>query len=108
MVENTKKQRNKISIKKMINAITSEIKNREITKLLLQNKVYETNDFMWQSIPRNLYNIDSDISKLDNVTINFMYHELVYGYEYSGLTERLIYQPYYSQLYLTLCYNFIS
>lgn len=39
MVENTKKQRDRIKMLKMINTITNEIKNRELTKYLLQNKV---------------------------------------------------------------------
>lgn len=45
MVENTKKQRDRIKMLKMINTITNEIKNRELTKYLLQNKVYEMQDF---------------------------------------------------------------
>jgi len=39
MVENTKKIKDKIKNLKMINIIINEIKHRELTKYLLQNKV---------------------------------------------------------------------
>lgn len=72
MVENTKKQRDKIKMLKMINTITNEIKNRELTKQLLQNKVYEMQDFLWQAIPRHVYNAESEINLIDNVQINWL------------------------------------
>jgi hypothetical protein len=75
MVENTKKQRDRIKTLKMINTITNEIKNRELTKYLLQNKVYEMQDFLWQAIPRAVYNAEGEINLIDNVQIHWLNYD---------------------------------
>ncbi|KAI7825176.1 dynein heavy chain [Gamsiella multidivaricata] len=87
--------------KKCEHLITDLVHQRDVIRVLLRNKISSSKDFTWLSQMRFYFN-SSHEDPLQCLTINMANASFLYGYEYFGVTERLVQTPLTDRCYLTL------
>lgn len=90
-----------IQRKKCEHLITDLVHQRDVIRALIRSKVSSTKDFAWLSQMRFYFN-PSHEDPLQCLTISMANATFLYGYEYFGVTERLVQTPLTDRCYLTL------
>ncbi|KAF8934382.1 dynein heavy chain [Dissophora ornata] len=90
-----------IQRKKCEHLITDLVHQRDVIRALIQSKVSSPKDFSWLSQMRFYFN-PSHEDPLRCLTITMANADIMYGYEYFGVTERLVQTPLTDRCYLTL------
>ena len=86
----------KIKRDMIITLITSEVHNRDVIHLLVEEEVLFSSDFLWQQQLRYYWNEDS------NIIIRQINAVLDYGYEYLGVMQRLVVTPLTERCWITI------
>lgn len=81
--------------------ITELVHQRDVIRLLVQQKVESARDFNWLSQMRFYLNRQVD-KPLDRLTVQMANATFPYGYEYLGVPDRLVQTPLTDRCYLTL------
>ncbi|KAF9287595.1 hypothetical protein BGZ68_001583 [Mortierella alpina] len=90
-----------IQRKKCEHLITDLVHQRDVIRVLIRNKVASTKDFAWLSQMRFYFNASHE-DPLQCLSISMANASFLYGYEYFGVTERLVQTPLTDRCYLTL------
>ncbi|KAG0049018.1 hypothetical protein BGZ83_006135 [Gryganskiella cystojenkinii] len=90
-----------IQRKKCEHLITDLVHQRDVIRVLIRNKVSSSKDFAWLSQMRFYFNASHE-DPLQCLTISMANATFLYGYEYFGVTERLVQTPLTDRCYLTL------
>ena len=90
-----------IQRKKCEHLITDLVHQRDVIRVLIRNKISSPKDFAWLSQMRFYFN-SSHEDPLQCLTISMANATFLYGYEYFGVTERLVQTPLTDRCYLTL------
>ena len=89
------------SRKKFEQLITELVRQRDVVRQLIDEKVSSAEDFRWQYHLRYYYNPKA--SKLtEKLTVSLSNAKFYYGFEYLGIGERLVQTPLTDKCYLTL------
>ena len=92
--------------KKYEQVITELVHQRDVTRTLIENGVSNNMDFSWLYHLRFHYDgtiASSDGENLsDALSIHLSHAQFPYGYEYQGISERLVQTPLTDRCYLTL------
>lgn len=89
------------SRKKFEQLITELVRQRDVVRELIENKVSDSSDFRWLYHLR--YNYNPAASKLtEKLTVALSNATFLYGFEYLGIGERLVQTPLTDKCYLTL------
>lgn len=87
--------------KKFEQLITEMVRQRDVVRSLVDEKVSNPNDFRWLYHLR--YNYNPKASKLtEKLTVSLSNAKFFYGFEYLGIGERLVQTPLTDRCYLTL------
>ncbi|KAG0004346.1 hypothetical protein BGZ79_009578 [Entomortierella chlamydospora] len=90
-----------IQRKKCEHLITDLVHQRDVIRALIRTKVSSPKDFSWLSQMRFYFNASHE-DPLQCLTITMANASFLYGYEYFGVTERLVQTPLTDRCYLTL------
>ncbi|KAF9922924.1 hypothetical protein FBU30_006961 [Linnemannia zychae] len=90
-----------IQRKKCEHLITDLVHQRDVIRALIRSRVSSTKDFAWLSQMRFYFNASHE-DPLQCLTITMANASFLYGYEYFGVTERLVQTPLTDRCYLTL------
>ncbi|KAK3805063.1 MAG: dynein heavy chain [Linnemannia elongata] len=90
-----------IQRKKCEHLITDLVHQRDVIRALIRSRVSSTKDFAWLSQMRFYFNASHE-DPLQCLTISMANASFFYGYEYFGVTERLVQTPLTDRCYLTL------
>ncbi|KAK3828336.1 MAG: dynein heavy chain [Benniella sp.] len=90
-----------IQRKKCEHLITDLVHQRDVIRALMNAKVSSPKDFQWLSHMR-FYFDGSHEDPLHYLTITMANANILYGYEYFGVTDRLVQTPLTDRCYLTL------
>lgn len=88
---------NEIFRKKLINLIILDVHSRDIIDNLIRDNILNNDEFEWDSQIRFYWN-----KNINNLIINQCTSHFRYGYEYLGLSSRLVITPLTDRIYLTL------
>ena len=92
--------------KKYEQVITELVHQRDVTRTLIENGVSNKMDFSWLYHLRFYYDGSIVNSNGDNLSealsIHLSHAKFPYGYEYQGISERLVQTPLTDRCYLTL------
>ena len=92
--------------KKYEQVITELVHQRDVTRSLIEQGVFDKNDFAWLYHLR--FRFDSSLigtdgaSVGDALSVHLSHAQFPYGYEYQGISERLVQTPLTDRCYLTL------
>ncbi|KAF9586482.1 hypothetical protein BGW38_004001 [Lunasporangiospora selenospora] len=87
--------------KKCEHLITDLVHQRDVIRALIKSKVSSPKDFAWLSQMR-FYFSSGHKDPLQCLTISMANASFLYGYEYFGVTDRLVQTPLTDRCYLTL------
>ncbi|KAG0078658.1 hypothetical protein BGZ90_004687, partial [Linnemannia elongata] len=90
-----------IQRKKCEHLITDLVHQRDVIRALIRSRVSSSKDFAWLSQMRFYFNASHE-DPLQCLTISMANASFFYGYEYFGVTERLVQTPLTDRCYLTL------
>ncbi|KAF9438119.1 hypothetical protein BGZ76_009650 [Entomortierella beljakovae] len=90
-----------ITRKKCEHLITDLVHQRDVIRALIRSKVTSPKNFSWLSQMRFYFNASHE-DPLQCLTISMANASFLYGYEYFGVTERLVQTPLTDRCYLTL------
>ncbi|KAG0320600.1 hypothetical protein BGZ99_004425, partial [Dissophora globulifera] len=90
-----------IQRKKCEHLITDLVHQRDVIRVLIRTKISSNKDFSWLSQMRFYFNASHE-DPLQCLTISMANASFMYGYEYFGVTERLVQTPLTDRCYLTL------
>eukprot|EP01038_Epipyxis_sp_PR26KG_P004455 gene4455-6300_t len=86
--------------KKLEQLLTEMVHQRDVTRLLLTGKITGRNDFGWLYHLR--YYFDSKQTPMRSLCVKMSNAVFYYGFEYFGISERLVQTPLTDRCYLTL------
>ncbi|XXQ39846.1 AAA+ ATPase domain-containing protein [Plasmodiophora brassicae] len=86
-----------IDRQKVVALVTTDVHARDVVKSLLDNAVDSNNDFRWQQQLRFYWDVDRDDCAVRQVNAQFDY-----GYEYMGVTSRLVITPLTDRCWMTI------
>lgn len=92
---------NPVTRRKCEHLITELVHQRDVTRTLIQQRSYDTNAFTWLYQMR-FYLDHSAENPLDRLAIEVADASFPYGWEYLGVTDRLVQTPLTDRVYLTL------
>ena len=87
----------KIQRKKIVALITTDVHGRDIVKDMIDEKVVHLNTFMWQQQLRFYWDTNEDDCLVRQSNAVFKY-----GYEYMGVTSRLVITPLTDRCWMTI------
>ena len=87
--------------KKLEHVITEMVHQRDVTRDLLAKGIMDNKDFDWLSQMRFYFN-PKEKNVLQQLTIKLANADFFYGFEYLGLTEKLVQTPLTDRAYMTL------
>ncbi|KAF9161045.1 hypothetical protein DFQ26_004928 [Actinomortierella ambigua] len=87
--------------KKCEHLITDLVHQRDVIRALIRSDISSNKDFAWLSQMRFYFNAAHE-DPLQCLTISMANATFLYGYEYFGVTERLVQTPLTDRCYLTL------
>ncbi|KAI8361054.1 dynein heavy chain [Mortierella sp. GBAus27b] len=90
-----------IERKKCEHLITDLVHQRDVIRALINAKISSPKDFSWLSQMRFYFNAGHE-DPIQCLTITMANASFLYGYEYFGVTERLVQTPLTDRCYLTL------
>ena len=90
-------QLNDVERRRIVALITQDVHNRDIVERLRDEEVSSSHDFRWQQQLRYLWN-----SELDEVYIQQVNAEFIYGHEFLGATTRLVITPLTDRCWITI------
>jgi dynein heavy chain 1 len=88
------------SRKKFEQLITELVRQRDVVRSLVKEKVSSSNDFRWLYHLR--YNYDPTAKLTEQLTVSLSNAKFFYGFEYLGIGERLVQTPLTDRCFLTL------
>ena len=86
-----------ITRKKINTLLIIDVHSKDIVSSFIRESIVEVNEFEWESQLRFYWNKDDDDIDIRQCTGNFCY-----GYEYLGLSSRLVITPLTDRCYMTL------
>lgn len=87
----------KIDRIKVTTLLTTDVHNRDVTATLRDQNVAYLNDFTWQQQLRFYWDMDEDDCVVRQANASFLY-----GYEYMGVTTRLVITPLTDRCWMTI------
>jgi dynein heavy chain len=82
---------------KLIALITYDVHARDVTQQLIHNNVNSLNNFTWQQQLRFYWDVEED-----ELLIKQSQAKFIYGYEYMGVTSRLVITPLTDSCWITI------
>jgi dynein heavy chain 1 len=89
-----------IQRRKCEHLITELVHERDVIRILIENKINSSTDFSWLYQMR--FYLDLTRSPLDQLSITMASATFSYGFEYLGVPDRLVQTPLTDRCYLTL------
>ena len=86
-----------IDRKKIVTLITTDVHARDVTQTLIERKVRDVHDFNWQQQLRFYWDPAEDDCVIRQADARFLY-----GYEYMGVTSRLVITPLTDRCWITI------
>jgi dynein heavy chain 1, cytosolic len=95
------KDLNPVTRRKCEHLITELVHQRDVTRTLIQQRSFDTTSFTWLYQMR--FYLDRSVQNaLERLTIKVADASFPYGWEYLGVTDRLVQTPLTDKVYLTL------